>query len=318
MKTALVTGCNGAVGSLVIELLTQAKCNVIRFGRPQLSTLTAAISALAEAEHDPDVVFHFASVANVAESFRDPRGIFENNVSCTMNLLEALREMKLKPRIVLASTPEVYGTGPFPMTGIPERFPLAPANPYAASKAAQEALVHAWGQAYGCEYIITRAGSYVNPRRLDLALSAFAYQIAKAEAKGGDLLQLRHGNLDTVRPWCDARDIAMGYLYAAQKGAPYATYNMGAPVSWAKRLGDVLDMLVKRAQCPVELKRDERLIRPTDVMWQALDSTAFTASTGWKPTVSLDASLDWLMVEMRLRVARENRNPFEEAPWRTR
>ena len=294
----LVTGYQGAIGSFMCERLAVLGHTMIRFGRAELASVTAATNALAQ-QPDPDIVFHFAADADVRKSFDEPVETFRNNVGCTAILLDALRVMALRPRVVLASTPEVYGPksargyrgSPWPFY---EDDPMRPANAYAASKAAQEALVHAYGQAYGIPYVITRAGSYINPRRKDLALSAFAWQIVDAERRG-DHFTLRHGNLDTVRPWCDARDIIEAYLLAAEKGFTGQTYNVGAPPGVATRLGAVLDLLLAQAKVPVELKLDPALLRPTDVTYQALDVSRFSRLTGWEPKIPLSDSLEWLL-----------------------
>lgn len=297
MKTVLITGRNGAIGSLMAEQCACDAIRVIGFGRRELGSATAALTEL---PGDLDVVFHFASEADVRESFKSPRETFNNNTECTLALLDAIRiDYKTMPRFVLASTPEVYGVGPF-LGPIRETQPVKPANPYAASKLAQEALVHAYGQAYGIPYVITRAGSYVNPRRDDLALTSFARQIAAGERRGAGVL-LKHGNLDTVRTWCDARDIAKAYLLAAgcETGETYNIAGLGTPV----RLGDLLERLCSRSKVPVRWETDPSLFRPTDVGFQVLDGEKFIRSTGWTPQITLDESLDWLMDELRRRAA---------------
>lgn len=303
-KTVLVTGARGAMGSFMCEALAARfkGCRVAPFGREQLGSVAAAVEAMAP--FPPiDYVFHFASDANVRRSFDRPLLTLSNNIGCTVTLLEALRETGQRPRVVLASTPEVYGTVTSPAEGFLESSALRPANPYAASKVAQESILHAYAQSYAFEYVITRAGSYVNPRRLDLALSAFALQIAEAEQKG-DLLVLRHGNLDTVRPWCDARDMIGAYLLAATKGQSGETYNIGAGPHRAKRLGDVLADLLQFARVPVELKLDPALLRPTDVGFSALNVDKFARATGWRAVTPLESSLDWLMGSMRKEASR--------------
>ena len=57
----------------------------------------------------PDLIFHLASNADVRQSFDQPREIIINNNNCTLNLLEAIRKLKINPVIVVSSTSEVYG-----------------------------------------------------------------------------------------------------------------------------------------------------------------------------------------------------------------
>ena len=295
---AVVTGYQGAIGSFMVERLERDGHVVIGMGRAELHSVVSAIEVFADEALRADVVFHFAADADVRKSFDEPRQCFTNNVDCTLHLLEAIREMRVFPRVVLASTPEVYGHVHPMDRGFREDDPLRPANPYAASKAASEALVRAYGAAYGIPYVITRAGSYVNPRRADLALSAFARQIVDAERRGGRCL-LKHGMLDTVRPWCDARDIVEAYVLAATRCAGGETYNIGAPPTAVIRLKDVLDQLVELSGVPVDAVLDPSLLRPTDVRYQGIDTARFRQATGWAPSIPLADSLRWLLDSFR-------------------
>src|SRR5438477_10554664 len=57
----------------------------------------------------PDWIFHLAGQAQVSKSWEDPRGTFAANVDAQISLFEALRSLKLNPRILVACSSDEYG-----------------------------------------------------------------------------------------------------------------------------------------------------------------------------------------------------------------
>src|SRR5690349_12444377 len=127
----LVTGASGYLGRAVVPALVAAGHEARRFAGDLLDP-----DAVAGAVAGVDAVIHLAARARVRESFQDPIGCYQVNVTGTLNLLGAVAP---GTRFVLASTASVYGTPT--AQPIPETCPLAPQNPYAASKAAAESAV---------------------------------------------------------------------------------------------------------------------------------------------------------------------------------
>lgn len=108
-----------------------------------------------------DAVIHCAAETHVDRSFRDPAVFVQSNVEGTLNLLEWAREAKLK-RFVHVSTDEVFGESSHPCaTG--DR--LNPSNPYAATKAGAEYLVHSYHRSFGVPTVITRLCNVFGPRQ---------------------------------------------------------------------------------------------------------------------------------------------------------
>jgi UDP-glucose-4-epimerase GalE len=85
-----------------------------------------------------DAVIHFAALAEVGESMREPARYFRNNVGGSLSLLGAMVETGVK-HIVFSSTAAVYGTPQG--TPIREDFPIQPVNPYGESKAMVEKML---------------------------------------------------------------------------------------------------------------------------------------------------------------------------------
>ena len=110
-----------------------------------------------------DAVVHFAAESHVDTSIQQSRMVVENNVACTLTVLEAARI--LKPEIVIQiSTDEVYG----PAEGDdshPEWSPLLPSNPYSGSKAAQEVIAHSYWRTHGVPVVITNGMNSIGERQ---------------------------------------------------------------------------------------------------------------------------------------------------------
>jgi UDP-glucose 4-epimerase len=100
-------------------------------------------------EHAFDGVFHFAALACVGESVEEPGMYWRNNVSGTLNLLEAMAGAGVK-RIIFSSSAAVYGE--------PEEIPIVedhltrPINPYGWTKLTVERMLDDFSQAHGLRY----------------------------------------------------------------------------------------------------------------------------------------------------------------------
>ncbi len=287
----LITGANGAAAHFVAVHLAARGETVAPIARPccDLNDFEAVCEALDREK--PEVIYHLAAKADVRASFDDRGATLKNNIDSTVNLFEACRKVGLKPVVMNCSTSEVYGQPD--RSPIDEDFPLQSRNPYAASKVAQDDVGRMYAACYGFPVVTTRAFGYINPLREGIALSRFARQIAEIEAGKREVLE--HGNLDSVRTFCDVRDIARAYVLAAETGG--GVFNIGAeyPVSIERCLADLISM----AKVAIKTRFDEKLRRPTDVTRIIPDCTRFRRMTGWEPQILLGESLAWLLEHWR-------------------
>jgi len=291
MKRVLVTGDKGAAGQYLCEFLRARGDEVHGLGRPEFDLMSPTDVRYALAAAQPQVVYHLAADAIVRESFDYPVHNIANNVIGTVNLFEGLRELRSMPVVQVCSTSEVYGNNVHSPIG--ESWPMQPINPYAVGKATQEMLGRMYAECYGCKVVITRAFGYINPRRADLSLTSFARQIAMIEA--GHLKVLKHGNLQSVRAFCDVRDIVRAYALAADLGE--GIYNIGGEE--AISVWQCLEALKGMAHCTIPCELDAKLVRPSDLKRVVPDCSKFRQATGWEPTIPLASSLAWLLDEAR-------------------
>jgi GDP-4-dehydro-6-deoxy-D-mannose reductase len=299
MKRVAIIGAAGAVGTYMAEMLSETE-DVALFGisrrtefpqRKLYDTFCGADLTIASPmalgyhlkDFNPEIIFNFASIANVSESFKSIPEFINNNINATVNLLEAIRLSGICPKFIQASSSEVYGTPNY--WPIDESHPQQPANPYAISKTTQDNLVQYYHKVHDLDAVIARCFSYINPRRADLAATAFAAQLKTGH--------IRHGNLESVRTFCDVRDIVEAYWLCTECDAG-SIYNIGAtePVT----IGEILKRLISLSGELVVCEQTSS--RPADVTYQIPNVDRFRRDTSWEPQISLDDSLRWLLSEV--------------------
>ena len=164
----LVTGAAGYIGSVVAERLLAQGHAVAAFDDLSQGH-RAAVPARAGffegdlRDHDrlaevmssvrPDAVVHLAAEALVGKSVTEPAKFFQVNVAGGLNLLDAMRAVRVR-RLVFSSTAAVYGEPE--AIPIREDAPLRPVNAYGASKLAFERALPWYASAYGLRHVSLR------------------------------------------------------------------------------------------------------------------------------------------------------------------
>jgi nucleoside-diphosphate-sugar epimerase len=150
------------------------------------------------------------------------------NIKGNMNILEGVRRLGLKPRIVLAGSSCEYGRSADEWDGPHETAPLNPVTPYAVSKLGMEKLGNQYYMSFGIEVITVRFSLQVGVGATDtLAIHEFCKQVAMAEAGVAEPI-IYHGNLRTTREITDCRDSAPVVVAVGEKGVPGEAYNIGS------------------------------------------------------------------------------------------
>ena len=313
MKNVLITGIYGSCATYLAEfLLKNSNLNVqgiarwhtdrkqvpsffenIKVFEADLLDLSNLIRVFEEAK--PDYIFHLAAVANVQLGFKSPNAVLNNNINGTLNLLEAIRVLRLNPVIQFCGTSEVYGQVSKEDIPIKENQKIDPVNVYAISKLTQEKLVKSYYLSYGIKSIITRTFGYINPRRPDIFSSAFAKQIVEIEEGKRDMLL--HGNLNSVRTLLDVRDVCRAYWLAAEKCQIGEEYNIGSEVPIT--VNEFLEKLKMHSKKTIISKVSEQLLRPVDVTLQIPSIEKFKACTSFTPEYTLDQSVEFLLDHYR-------------------
>ncbi|KAF2756309.1 NAD(P)-binding protein [Pseudovirgaria hyperparasitica] len=113
--------------------------------------------------HKIDTVMHLAAQTSVDDSYGNPIDSVVNNITGTHTLLECSRKVMVR-RFIYMSTDEVYGPcGPEDIAD--ESTVLRPTNPYSASKASGEMLVHSYCKSYRLPTIVVRSNNAYGPHQ---------------------------------------------------------------------------------------------------------------------------------------------------------
>jgi GDP-4-dehydro-6-deoxy-D-mannose reductase len=302
--TVLITGITGFAGSHLAERFVTAGNIVhgiahedppfpnlaavadrVRVHRGNILDIASVKDALAAAR--PDAVVHLAAQAVPTLAAQDPVSAVRVNVLGTATLLAAL-DGHPEIRLVMASSADVYGNPDAEL--VDETAPLRPANVYAATKVASEALVTEFGDRRAAATTLLRPANQNGPRQHPgLAASAFAKQIAEAESGVAEPV-VRHGVLDARRDFLDVRDMADAYARAADlTDAGVAVYNVGTGV--AVSVGEILETLIALARVSMRAELDPDRVRSGAPTAFALDAGRFRRRTGWAPRTPLRTSL---------------------------
>jgi GDP-4-dehydro-6-deoxy-D-mannose reductase len=295
---ALVTGASGFVGRYLIEELRRSGAEVLACGGPHdgadgyfpldlgdIETMRAALE-----RGRPTVVFHLAAQTFVPASLGAPTETYEANVLGTARLSQAVREYggDPPPRIVFTSSAEVYGPRGRDELPLHENLDLHPANPYAASKAAAEAILLAEARSFGLDAVVARAFNHIGPGQDErFVVPSLAMQLARIGA--GAPPQLLVGNLAAARDFLDVRDVVNAYIALARDGERGEVYNVCS--GGAVTIRDILRELIIIAHVPVEVREDPARMRPADVPILVGRPEKLRACTGWQPQLTLVHSL---------------------------
>jgi CDP-glucose 4,6-dehydratase len=165
----------------------------------------------------PDLIFHLAAQALVRKSYAEPLDTFTVNTLGTVNLLEAVRTLKIPAALVLITTDKCYENREWDFS-YRENDSLGGADPYSASKAAAELVIHSYRTSFFQTdpalgpVASARAGNVIGGG--DYAKDRIVPDAIRALLAGKDLVVR---NPAATRPWQHVLDCLHGYLVLGEQ-----------------------------------------------------------------------------------------------------
>lgn len=291
----LITGSRGFVGKHLQTLLESEGHEVLGFNlRDGQNILDYETVRNTLDVMRPTHIFHLAAQAYVPESFANPVRTFQVNTLGSLNILEAVKQLGIKTKILLAGTSEEYGDSQYG-EGVTTELTLPnPLSPYAISKLAMDHLGRLYAKSYGLSVVTTRAFNHTGPGRGEMyAESSFAKQIVEVELGRREFVE--HGNLESIRNYTDVRDIVRAYELAID--LPSGMYNICSDQNVPMQT--VMNSLVRYAKGRVKTKVNPALYRPADFSFKVPSCKKFTVLTGWKPEIKLRQTLQDILDDWR-------------------
>jgi UDP-glucose-4-epimerase GalE len=312
MRTVLVTGGAGYVGSHAVRVLAGAGADVVVYDnlsaghREAVDRLAAAHPerriALVEgdiadtarvretiAAHRVGAVMHFAAWLSVGASVTDPFGYYRNNVAGTLSVLSAMADTGVS-RFVFSSTCATFGE---PRTAsMDETHPQQPINPYGESKLAVERALPHIERAVGIRWTALRYfnASGAAPDGLigeDHSPEEHLIPRAIAATQGGEGLTVFGDDYDTpdgtcIRDYVHVLDLAAAHVAALDRldaGGASTAYNLGSGDGMSVR--EVLRVVEAVTGRPVPHRVGPR--RPGDPARLVASSGKARRELGWAP-----------------------------------
>jgi GDPmannose 4,6-dehydratase len=341
VKRALITGITGQDGSYLAELLLAKGYEVHGVIRRSSSFNTGRIDHLYQDPHvadrrlilhygdlndasslnrtlrlvDPSEIYNLGAQSHVKVSFDTPEYTGEVTGLGSVRLLEAIRELDIRPRIYQASSSEMFGASPeVPQS---ERTAFRPRSPYGAAKLYAFWMTVNYREAYALFAVNGILFNHESPRRGETFASR---KITRAVGRIRHGLQdrLYLGNLGARRDWGYAKDyveamwrmlqadapddyvVATGKSHTVREFCERAFARAGWDLAW--RGEGTAEKGVDRKSGRVLVEIDPSYFRPTEVDHLMGDASRARERLGWAPTVDFEG-LVALMTDADLRLA---------------
>ena len=319
MKTAIVTGCSGQIGSYMLELLLSKGYKVYGIKRRSSSINTERIDHIFNdpnlkleygdvtdyasivslvSKIKPDIFINCAAQSHVKIGFEIPLYTFEATGTSVINCLEAIKTHSPETRFITMSSSEMFGSTPPPQN---EQTAFHPRSIYAVAKLAGYYATINYREAYGLHCSNAIVFNTESPRR-GWNFVTRKVTLAASRIKLGLQDKLYLGNTKSFRDWSHAKDTC---------SALYAIVNADVPNDYVVSSGDmhsveefteiVFSKLGMDYRDYVEI--DPRLYRPTEVDALCGDSTKLRTELGWSQKYTFDMLVNE-MIESDMKLAK--------------
>jgi len=297
MRTVLITGADGFIGSHLTEALVRAGYETRAFvfynsfnSWGWLDRCASDVDGKFEVfqgdVRDPngvraatkgcDAVLHLAALIAIPYSYHSPDAYVDTNIKGTLNILQAARDLGVE-LVVSTSTSEVYGTARF--VPITEEHPLQGQSPYSATKIGADQIALSFYRSFGTPVSLLRPFNTYGPRQSARAIiPTVISQIASGARK------IKLGSEHPTRDFTYVADTVTGFLSTLKATDIIGeTINVGSEFEIS--IGDTARLIAEVMGADIEIEIDEERIRPekSEVERLLADTSKAKNLLNWAP-----------------------------------
>jgi NAD dependent epimerase/dehydratase len=254
-----------------------------------------------EAMKGCDYVVHLAALIAIPYSYNSPETYVDTNVTGTLNILQAARELGVK-RVIHTSTSEVYGSAQF--VPITENHPIRGQSPYSATKIAADQLAYSFFASFNLPVVTIRPFNTYGPRQ---SARAIIPTVITQLASGRNKLKL--GTTTTTRDFSFVNDTVQGFISALNTEAGIGeVINLGS--NFEVSIAETVKTIAEIMKLDFDLEEDEARIRPenSEVSRLLSDNSKAKEILGWQPSyvgmeglkIGLSETIEWFTEPMNL------------------
>ncbi|RRK33726.1 NAD-dependent epimerase/dehydratase family protein [Schaedlerella arabinosiphila] len=290
----LITGSSGFIGSHLTAEFEANRYEVIRCdldssdGTTLMDIMNLEMIQSVLEERKPDVIVNMAGQADVGLSWKKPQFTVQLNTIGLMNILEAVKNVRSKIRVIAVGSSDEYGCLEERGANVTEDMLVKPITPYAISKLAQELFAQLYVRSYGMDICMIRLfnlGGFGQTK--GYLISDFASGVAEVEAGKKEYLSV--GNLESARDFTHVKDACRAVRLIAEKGCAGEIYNICSGTTYKAQ--EILDKLIDMAKVKIDVKQDSERMRLCDTPVVCGNHDKLTAHTGWMPKLGLEQIL---------------------------
>jgi len=303
-STVLITGASGFVGKLLAEAETARGNRVIGIHHPAENPDIEFESAGIDlrdtkrledfiSEINVSRVYHLAAISSVRKCQENPALCFDVNVTGTLNLLDVLSRLSRTPKILFASSCEVYGNVDPAKPPVTENYPTIPINIYGLSKLHAEDVCHFYTREHGMLIVITRGFNHTGPAQAQSFVFPHVANTLTRIEKGLEEPTLKMGNLSVRRDFLDVRDVLKAYMSAMDKARGGSVYNVtsGRCIS----ISEGVRMMVEISDLSVNIIQESSRMRSYDIPQLSGDASLIEKDLGWRAEITLEQTFKDLL-----------------------
>ena len=301
MKNVIIFGAGGFVGRYLISELMgngyfvyatdisdknmQIEKSGFSFKIVDLMSEDQVFSIISET--NPDYIINLAAVSSVGASWHFPQTTMGVNVIGALNILEAIRKIGIKTKILLVGSSEEYAVS---NDRIKESNAIKANNPYGISKVTIEYFAELYRKEFGLNIISTRTFNHTGVGQSDsFVIPSFVKQVAKIHMSGEDG-NIFTGNINVMRDIGHVKDMARAYRFLLESDTKEQVFNVGNGNTYSLR--DLLNYIISLTPQKISIINDPKLFRPIDNQLIWCDNTLICRETGWRPLYTVYDAID--------------------------